>query len=737
MNRQSPSVAFAELLPIPHASHLGNRRGLAALVAAGAAFLISATAPVSAQAPGGIHSSVIFPQETRLTTSHYYLTSIATADFDNNGWLDVIDVSPSLVSWYPNTGNGVFGAQRTITSALRAPTCVATGDLDGDGRADAVVSSLLDDRVVWFRNTGNGNFDPVPRVLTATLDGAYSVTIANVDGDNLPDVLATGLYDRKVVWMKNLGAGNFGAENIVSMAALAPSSVKAQDLDDDGIVDLVVTSQTDNTVAWLKGSVGLNGARQFERFVISNTQLRATASAVVDLDGDGLPDVVCASPYGNAITWFRNTSRDVGAIAPYFGPGTTVSGIAYGAFSLAIADLNRDGRPDIVGALFGGNRVAWYQNLGLGEFAWNGLDPNGNQKLISTTAAAATAVATGDFNNDGLTDVVSGSQDDGKVAVYLNQGGQYAASSLDTAPAGITEGHRDDVLRVLVSNRGISGDHSARLETLGLLFEKSAGVPLTAAEANAVIGELHLYMDANGSNVFEQDGDSLVATLTDLALVDGRLDFQLPSNNSSLAQIPPGTTRSFFVVPEIAPNAALQNQKSFRVTHFSQGNGKSVVKDAVSGAALALEPAVNPDVASSLVTAQRATTFTDWAFIHFDSSTRAGTGLNESPLNDGVSNLLKYAFAINPLKNTGSSGLPQMKRENNKTVLRFRKPSSSTDLVYRFDISSDLVNWTAAIANVHYQENDQPLADGTVQADLTVLVNWPRTFMRAQVEVAN
>lgn len=699
-----------------------------------------------------IHASVSFAPPAVLTTTQFYMTSLVVADFDLDGRADVVVVSPDLVAWYRNNGDGTFGPQLVISTALPSPTCVFAADIDHDGRADVAVSSLLDDKIAWFRNVGGspgsslfdfnpGNPNANVRTVSTIADGALSVTVSDVDGDGLRDILSTSSYDRKVAWYRNLGSGNFGTpttnQNVISTAGISPSSITVADLDGDGIRDLVVTSVNDNTLAWFKGSFAGTGVPQFTRFVISDNQARASAVAIADLDRDGWLDVVCATPFANAVTWFRNQTHDSGASAPFFGAGQVISGYTQGVFSVAASDLDSDGKPDVAAASLLGNKVTWYQNVGTGDFGWNPGVPAANERSIATNTFGATAVATADFNQDGTIDVVSGSQNDGKVLVFLNFGGQCALASANTAPTSMIAGSRDDVLRIAVSNRGLPGDNDAKVSSLTLLFEKSPGAPMTTPEANALIESLLLFVDSNNSGSLEFGTDNIAGTLDNLQLTSGRLSFAPQPANPADTAITPGTTRNYFLVARLAANAATQIPNTFRVTHISQGSGRSIITDALSEAVLTVEPAINPDTPSSLLTALQPHTYADWSIIHFDATGAPGTGPTESQFADGVFNLLKYALAVDPLTNNGSVSLPQIYSAGNARIFRHRKPSWATDLTYQYEISREMLGWGPAINGVDYQLTEITLPNGIVQSDLLILGNWTRSFMRARVVLTN
>lgn len=738
-------------------------RALISTVVAAASLLALTRGHLAAQG-SPIHASVSFSAPVIVTSTQLTVYSIAVADFDLDDHQDVAVVSPGIVAWYRNNGDGTFGwnsqspnaNRHLISDAPSSPTCVFAADIDHDGRVDVAVSSYADYTISWFRNVGgtlgSGLFDYDPgnpeanfRTVSTSAGGATSVAVSDVDGDGLRDILSTSAYDRKVAWYRNLGGGNFGwipaapaaNQNIISTAGQGPQSVTVADLDGDSIRDLVVASATDNTIAWFKGSFAGAGVPQYTRYVIASNQPRASTAAIADLDRDGWPDVICGAPYGNLVTWFRNQTHDSGSIAPFFGTGQAISANAQGVSAAAASDLDSDSRPDALAASYFGDKATWYQNLGAGDFGWNPGIPTQNEKPIATNALGARAIATADFNQDGTIDVVYGSEDDGKVAICLNLGGQCAFASFNSAPVAMLAGSRDDLLRITVSNRGLAGDNDANLSSLSLLIEKNPGVPMTTAEVNPLIESLSVFVDSNNSGNLEFNADAIVGTIDDLQLIAGRLTLTLQPANLADTAIPAGTTRNYFVVARLAANAATQSPSTFRITHLSQGSGHSVVTDALSGAVLTVETATNPDTPSSLVTAQQPHTYANWSVIHFDTIGAPGTGPGESQFTGDISNLLKYALAANPLANNGPVALPQIHTTGNNRIFRHRKPSWATDVAYHYEISHDLLDWVPAVNGVDYQLTDTPLPDQVIQSDLVFLGNWAQSFMRVRVVLAN
>jgi uncharacterized repeat protein (TIGR01451 family) len=124
-----------------------------------------------------------------------------------------------------------------------------------------------------------------------------------------------------------------------------------------------------------------------------------------DLDGDGDMDILVAESI--RIAWYENLGGG------NFGPRQTI-GLATSARCVQAADLDGDGNIDALAADEGSSEIIWYKNLGGGIFS--------AEQIISTLAHAPRCVFSADLDTDGDLDVLSGSLADGKVAWYENLG---------------------------------------------------------------------------------------------------------------------------------------------------------------------------------------------------------------------------------------------------------------------------------------------------------------------------
>ena len=167
----------------------------------------------------------------------------------------------------------------------------------------------------------------------------------------------------------------------------------------------------------------------------------ATGVHAADLDGDGDADVLSSSETDNKIAWYENMG--VGG----FSSQRILTTAAEGARSVLAEDLDGDGDADVLWVStkyydeegYIDSKVAWHENLGGGSFS--------TERVITTSAEGARSVHAEDLDGDGDADVVSASYDDDKIAWYENMGGgEFSSQRVITAAAnGATSVHAADL----------------------------------------------------------------------------------------------------------------------------------------------------------------------------------------------------------------------------------------------------------------------------------------------------
>ncbi len=399
-------------------------------------------------------------------------SSVFVADLNRDGRPDVIVAGGNKVAWYPGLGSGAFGAEQTISSALNGATAVSAANINGDGLQDVVCTAAGDNTASWFSNTGGGNFGArqvIANNMSGTSDvaiadidqdgdldvsvasigsivwytnrsvhrsvlyskrtslatvttgiGYASVAAADLDGDGLPDaVYALGNDVSKIAWRHSNGDGTFGPEQLIDGLSDYAGYITTGDINGDGRVDLVVGTQDIYEVQWYENKA--DGS--FEKHVISSSGDVSfpTCVAVADIDGDGKLDVLCASWTGRKIGWYRNLGGG------NFGPQQIIS-TSPGPWFFFCADLNGDGKTDVVSVSTVDQKVSWRQNNGEGTF--------GPEQVIASGLQGNYAVYAADVDKDGRLDVIASSAVADTVFWYRNLGG----GSFSTVPQVVTQG---------------------------------------------------------------------------------------------------------------------------------------------------------------------------------------------------------------------------------------------------------------------------------------------------------
>ncbi len=281
----------------------------------------------------------------------------------------------------------------------------ATGDLDGDGHADLVRCDRNGDRVTTLLGDGTGSFRDGVTVPLAGL-GPVAVAAADVDGDGFDDVIVANYEDVTMTVLRSDGLGGFSAVDFHAVEK-APSDVDVADVDRDGRPDVLVAC------AWggdARRGIALwhgDGAGGFERYekLFSDTLSRAAAAAL--LDGDEWVDLVIGA--GSL------TRVSLGDGAGGFLPAVDLEGRHLnGVWDVEIGDIDGDGDLDlaVAGAVISGNSVILvHHGDGAGGFVRVG-DP--------IQALPGTRLAIGDLDRDGRADLVVGAGS--SVRTYLADG---------------------------------------------------------------------------------------------------------------------------------------------------------------------------------------------------------------------------------------------------------------------------------------------------------------------------
>ncbi|MGI4870774.1 MAG: FG-GAP-like repeat-containing protein [Janthinobacterium lividum] len=303
--------------------------------------------------------------------------SVAAADVNGDGKPDVLvanGLSNSVSVLLNTTAAGApiasFAAQATFTTSPR-PYSVAAADVNGDGKPDLVTANMLGNSVSVLLNTtavGAATASFSPQTILNTGGGPTSVAAADVNGDGRPDLLvahhslllATSSGYTVGVLLNTTAAGattaSFAAQTTFAVGN-NPFTVAAADVDGDGRPDLLVANSSSGTVGVLlnttaAGATTASFAAQ-TAFTAGNVP---QGMAAADVNGDGKPDMLAANFNSNSVSVLLNTTA-VGATTPSFAAQVS---FATGTWPQGIvaADVNSDGKPDLITSNYSTNNVS-------------------------------------------------------------------------------------------------------------------------------------------------------------------------------------------------------------------------------------------------------------------------------------------------------------------------------------------------------------------------------------------
>ncbi|HMG86249.1 MAG TPA: FG-GAP-like repeat-containing protein [Terracidiphilus sp.] len=297
-------------------------------------------------------------------------------------------------------GTGTLGAgtrgvawTNVNTSAQSvAGVSYAVADLNGDGIPDLFVEDYFGTYDVLL-GKGDGTFTVVGSPF-----GPYSQTgsfvVGDFNNDGIPDVAAiNGTYygpsNTITIFLGN-GDGTFTVAGSSPAVGMSPSGITTADINGDGNADLVV-SQTDSSG---KGEMAVflgNGDGTFTQ-APSPPSVGSTATSIVpaDINGDGKPDLVLSGNGGSGITILLG--KGDGTFTVVAGPGQAGEAIA------SVADLNNDGIPDLVFPSAPASYLTVFLGNGDGTFTQAPSSPKVNLQIGPSAIA--------DFNQDGIPDIV-------------------------------------------------------------------------------------------------------------------------------------------------------------------------------------------------------------------------------------------------------------------------------------------------------------------------------------------
>ena len=346
---------------------------------------------------------------------------VTTTDLNADNFPDLVvaNFSDNTLSILLGNGDGTFKGPLSPPPATgKGPVSVATGtfNVKNNTNVGLAVANETDSTLSILLGNGDGTFAQAPGSPIKTGNRPVSVVSAVLISGGQSDLIVANQADNTISVFMGNGDGTFQpAVNLPT--GRAPTGLAVADFNNDGRLDLAVTNQNDNTVWIFLG----NGDGTFARPVSYPTGQAPVFVTSGDFNGDNVVDLAVANNgaatatnSGDSVSILLGNSLGDGT----FGP-TTSFPAGTGPTSIAVADFNVDGRPDLAVTAQSDNAVALLLGLGDGTFSPFFELPVGTNPLSSVTDV---------FTSSGQPDLAVANQGSNTVSVIINSE-QFGAGS--------------------------------------------------------------------------------------------------------------------------------------------------------------------------------------------------------------------------------------------------------------------------------------------------------------------
>ena len=338
---------------------------------------------------------------------------IVAADFNNDGLVDLANLNSNSndVSVLIAAGGGDFLEELRIPVG-GLPRGIVTADFNGDGFADLA--------------TSNGNTNDLSVIINDQMGGFSTSQIAvgnsprwcgvgEFDGDGILDIVT--YFNSDVHVLRGVGDGSFERPIALGISE-GYREVATGDFDGDGFNDMAFPlSPLYSFELALSVRFG-NGNLEFGDPVEYNNFCSFSSLVAADVNGDGRPDLLANAVYNELVVFQSNTDRTFSIQRDAIAGGTDI----------ATADFNGDGFTDVAACDYFSNGFTVDVNDGTGQFS---------RRQQFDVVNYLDQLATGDFNGDGWDDILHTDFVFPKLNVRLGDGAGGFSSNASTDTSGL------------------------------------------------------------------------------------------------------------------------------------------------------------------------------------------------------------------------------------------------------------------------------------------------------------
>ena len=344
--------------------------------------------------------------------------NVLIGDMNNDRKLDLVVAfgRTRSIAVLEGKGNGQFGAALSNTILAEAPGDMALGDLNGDGKLDVATSSHDSYQVMLLTGDGKGGLAIAPTSPIVMKLGqhphTHGLAVADINRDNKLDLITCNNADNDISLALGDGRGNFTRAPQSLPVGPSPYPFATGDVNNDGWLDIVATASATGPSRReqlpLSRALTLllsDGKGGFSPHQLPLRTGEPWFAAIADLNRDGKADLVASHHELNALTVMIGDGR---------GRFTEVSESPFDfgvpLFQLIVADVDRDGTMDVVTTK--GDSIRVLAGDGRGAFKQAASIPVGPGAWRMTAA---------DLNADGAIDILTGNSETNSLSVLLGK----------------------------------------------------------------------------------------------------------------------------------------------------------------------------------------------------------------------------------------------------------------------------------------------------------------------------
>jgi Bacterial Ig-like domain (group 3)/FG-GAP-like repeat len=351
-------------------------------------------------------------------------TAVLAEDLDLTGLPDIVVTcntpTSNVIQVFLNLGNGTFDPTVNDTTNIvlgtgKGPVALTSADFNNDGHPDLAVADSLDGTITLFLSNPADNFTSYTVKTLSGFGMPNGIVAGNFTSSGNVDLAVTDGSAGAIHILTGDGTGNFTMSSSATVQS-NPTGIVAGDFNKDGAIDLAVLNSGSGTVSILTGNN--SGAFALDRIVTVGPATGTGSSYLLalDINGDGALDLLTGNTMQNDVAVLMGHGNgNFAAVQNYAVP----NGPAY----VAPIDFNRDGKPDLAVTQSTGGTVSVLINNTWPTPTHGSLNfvaphvPNGGHGNMADSVAVA------DFNHDGYPDVAVSYLQDNAVRVLASKGG--------------------------------------------------------------------------------------------------------------------------------------------------------------------------------------------------------------------------------------------------------------------------------------------------------------------------